>query len=445
MQISRIVRWQNFTISLMLTGICLILGSYSQKFYIQWDMTTQARHSLTRESKAIVKLLDHPVRILTIMGPNKTQRMAVKNLVEKYQTQKPDISLEFLNPETSPARVRTLKANTNGEVIIYYGDEEQRIHSLSERILSNALRRLAQPTVRRVLFVSGHQERKPLGHKNSDYYELLSRLADTGFSFGEISLVTQPIIPEDTNLLVIAGPIDKYFPGEVASILNYLGRGGSLLWLRESGSTNTELNALDIELGISPLPGRIVEANSQLFNIDSPTFVVVNQYPANPVTVDFNSITLFPEAIGLNVLPMQEQTIRPLLRSSDNSWTELGEIEGQIKFDENTRETRGPVLLGITIDRERSNGNQRIAVIGDADFMANTWLGNGGNRTFSERLFNWLTADEHMVDLSSMVAPDREISIGNTTVLVMASVFLILLPLILFFLAFLNWRTRKNG
>ncbi len=446
MQASKIVRWQNLTITLMLTGICLIAGSYSQKYYKQWDVTAQDRHTLSDTSKAVINLLEHPLKVLAILGPSEKPRSAVKDLIARYQAHKPDIELDFLNPETNPSRVQTLGANPEGEIIFYYNNEnEQRINQLSERVISNALLRLARPDNRRVLFVTGHQERQATGKRNKDYNELFSRLSEIGFIVGKISLVTQPVIPDDTDLLVIAAPIDNYFPGEVASILSYLGTGGNLLWLREPDLHNNGLNALELELGVSFLAGKIVEANSRLFNVDSPTFVIVNQYPANPVTVDFDSITLFPEAAGLRVLAIQEQTIRPLVTSSENSWTETGEIEGQVKFDENSEETRGPIVLGVTMERNRLSRNQRIAVIGDADFMANTWLGNGGNRAFSERLLGWLTAGDRTLNITSFSAPDLQIIISNSSVLTMAISYLVVFPLILFIVAFLVWHTRRRG
>lgn len=445
MQSRTIIRWQNLLFSMLLASLCLVLGWYSQQYYTQWDITAHSRHSLSDTSKAVLKMLDGPVNALVVMGPEKSQRDAVTTLFEKFQTQKTDINLEFLNPETSPKRVEKLNVNPGGEIILGYGDQEQRIRILSERSVTNALQRLARPANRKVLFVTGHKERNPVAEGNRDYAAIHSRLAATGFTFDTISLVSVPTVPESTDLLVIAAPQEKYFPGEVASILNYLGSGGNLLWLQEPEQADTGLKALEIELGVNTLPGVIVDANTQLFNIDTPTFAVINEYVTNPVTADFSSITLFPEAVGLDVLPMQGRTILPLLQTSENSWTELGPIENAVAFDENSEERRGPLTLGVTINRDREIGKQRIAVIGDADFMANTWLGNGGNLAFGERLFNWLSTDDSMLEFNSEPAPDKQVTIPAAALLTMAALFLLGAPVVMFSIAFFAWRRQKKA
>lgn len=445
MQGLSIVRWQNILFSLILTALCVVIGWYSHRYSASWDLTSQQRHSLNTTSTAVLSLFEEPINALVVMGPNQTQRDAVKSLFAKYQKHKTDISVEFLNPETNPKQVEDLDAHAGGEVILSYKNQEQRIRSLSERTLTNALQRLVRTSSRKVLFINGHRERDPAGTGNTDYAEIGSALSSTGFIFSTTSLVTQPTIPEDTDLLVIAAPRESYFPGEVASILNYLGNGGNLLWLREPGKHDTGLRALEIELGVSKLPGLIVEANTRLFNIDSPTFAIINEYSPNTVTADFSSITLYPEAAGLDILPMQDRTIRPLLQTSENSWTETGPIEGEVAFNENSEEIRGPITIGVTIDRDREIAKQRIAIIGDADFLANTWLGNGGNREFTERLFNWLASDDAMLDFQSTHSKDKKIEIGNSALISIAVLFLAVIPLFMFSLAFFAWHRQRKG
>ena len=296
-----------------------------------------------------------------------------------------------------------------------------------------------------VKFVTGHEERSPTALTNSGYSDIASRLTSIGFTIETVSLVSKPSIPESTDIVVVAAPSEKYFPGEVASLLNYVSSGGNLLWLHEPAHPNTGLRALEIELGITPLTGVIVDANAQLFNVDTPTFAVVDQYLPHPLNAGFNSITLFPEAVGLDILPMQDSSLRPLLQTSKSSWTETGPIEGEVVFNPNTEEVAGPVNLGITIERNRSHRNQRIVVLGDADFMANTWLGNGGNQAFTERVFNWLGADDTMLQYTANLAPDKQITLGNNSLLVLAITFLIAIPISMFGLAFLSFHKQRKG
>lgn len=440
-----IVRWQNILFSLLLTTICLVLGWYSHQHYRQWDITAESRHSLTETSIAVLEMLDGPVNVLAVMGPEKNQRDAVEEIFQKFMRRKNDLYLKYLNPETNPSRTTELKADPAGEIILNYGQQEQRIRSLSERSLTDALQRLARPADRTVRFVTGHQERSPSAVTNSNYSDITSRLAAIGFNFETISLVSEPSVPQNTDLLVIAAPREKYFPGEVASVLNYISQGGNLLWLHEPGTKNIGLRALEIELGVSPLAGVIVDANAKLFNVDTPTFAVIDHHLSHPINDGFNSITLFPEAAGLDILPMQDSSVSPLVQTSKSSWTETGPIEGEVGFDAGTEEVAGPINLGITIERDRGQQKQRIAVLGDADFMANTWLGNGGNQAFTERLFNWLGTDDNMLQFTSNIAPDKQLNLSDNSLILLAVTFLIAIPLFMLILAFISFRKLRVG
>lgn len=440
-----IARWQNVIFALLLAAICLLIGSYSQQFYKQWDLTASGRHSLSTTSEAVLALLSGPVEVIAVASPAPTQRDAIRDLLGRYQQRKDDLSLTFVNPETEPGRVEQLGANPAGELLVQYAGREQRLNVLTEQAFTDALQRLARPEKRRVRFVSGHRERNPGGTANTDYGTLMSRLNNIGFEVSTISLVTQPVVPADTDLLVIAAPRDRYFPGEVASLLNYLSSGGNLLWLREPGQQTTGLKALEIELGVSELDGIIIEANTQLFEIDTPTFAVVDQYPAHPVTAEMASVTLFPEAAALDIQALQTGQVSLMLQTSVNSWTETGPVAGEVRLDEDRNEVRGPLTLAVSIERERGNADQRIAVVGDADFMANTWLGNGGNQALAERLFNWLTADDTLLQFERIGAADRQLTLSNTAILALAGLFLLALPLVFLGAAARVWRRARKG
>ena len=76
-----------------------------------------------------------------------------------------------------------------------------------------------------------------------------------------------------------------------------------------------------------------------------------------------------------------------------------------MRFDAGGDETEGPLLLGMTIERDvrRQPGgeSQRIAILGDADFGSSQFLGNGGNQMFAESLMLWLTGDSNESDFNT--------------------------------------------
>ena len=53
-------------------------------------------------------------------------------------------------------------------------------------------------------------------------------------------------------------------------------------------------------------------------------------------------------------------------------------------------------------------------MIGDGDFLSNSFLGNGGNREFGQRVFDWLLGDDDQITVPDKSAPDRVLSLTQS-------------------------------
>lgn len=443
--------WLANTTSLLLTLVVASLLYLGNRWHAEADISASSRHSLSAQSIRTVSSFDSDIKVTAVVGPDPVQREAVETLVAQYRKHNKKLQLEFVNPETNPARVRELDANPGGELIISTGENQQyrekRLQSLSERSVTGALTQLSRSANRRVAFVTGHDERTTERQTNSDFSELASRLTEVGLNTSEISLVTNPTIPEDVDLLVIAAPSKRYFPGEVATLLNYISAGGNLLWLIDE-EHDVGLKALSADLGIDPLPGVLLDASSSSYGADNPTFAVIDHsnLPDHIVNRTLGNPLLLPAATALNVTPLAGQSIQPLFFSSEQSWTESGPVAGAVRFDENSTEQRGPLLLAVALQRQTQSGaEQRMAVIGDADWLASQWIGNGANLEYAERLFNWLAADEAQLEFATALPDDAIINPASRTILMMGGGFLFGLPILFLTIAALLWRRQRNG
>jgi len=435
---------------LVITGTLIILG---QRLQTEKDLSSSARHSLSAQSIETVRSLEDNVEIIAVMGPDATQRQAVEALVSRYRKYQPAIDLSFVNTETQPARVRELDAAVGGELILRTVNpedpREERLQNLSERSMTEALTRLSRNQDREVAFVTGHGERVTSRVTNSDFSELAKRLQRVGLKTREISLVTEPVVPDSVDLLVIAAPRQEFFPGEVASVLQHISNGGNLLWLLDE-KLETGLDALQIELGVEPIAGTLLDASSAAYGADSPTFAIVEagSLPAHPVNINLGNPLLFPAPTALDVIPLAGQDIQPLIFSGEQSWTESGPVSGEVRFDDNGLERRGPLLLGATITRSKAldgSAEQRIAIIGDADWFASQWIGNAANLEYGERLFNWLTADEQQLAFNTVQPADAFINPSSRSILIMGGGFLVFLPALFLIIAGTLWQRQRRG
>ena len=72
---------------------------------------------------------------------------------------------------------------------------------------------------------------------------------------------------------------------------------------------------------------------------------------------------------------------------------------------------------------------QRVVVIGDADFLSNAVVGNGGNLDLGLNLVRWLAQDDALLDIPPRVAPDRQFDLPRPVAVTLGLTFLVILPL----------------
>ncbi|MFK7890832.1 MAG: GldG family protein [Granulosicoccus sp.] len=435
-------------LSLLLVATVLAVLWFTQRYTVAWDLTANQRHSLSPTTVAVLESSSLPVNLIAVLGPDPQQRQALIDLVARFQAIKPDISLAFINPETSPAQARALNAAPGGELILQTSERERRLQRLSERSLTSSFQQLMRDGDRDIAFITGHGERSPERLSNDDWQLMAERLAAIGLVSREISLVSEPYLDDSIDLLVIADPKLPYFPGEIASINDYVQRGGNLLWLSELPSgkdTGPGLDLLTANLGVDILPGTVIDTASQQLAADSPDFVLLDRFPRHPVTVNLTSPLLLPQAAAIAVTPLAGQIELPLLQTPESSWTEMGVLQGAVQFDANTDEIAGPLLLGVTIERQLASDVQRFAIIGDADFAASQFVGNGSNQSFTEALVLWLTGDSDEVDFVFQKAPDSELILDKQSIIYLSLLCLVLIPALLVSIAlWVRWWRRKE-
>lgn len=438
---------QHSLIALLLIGIALAVIWIGSRINMSFDATANKRHALSQQTINAVSALSGPVDITAVVGPDPIQRNNLTELISRYQTHNPLISLQFVNPETNPEQARSLNAAPGGELILTGMGREQRLQSVSERALTGALRQLNREGDRKIAFITGHEERDPAIAAAGNWSVLAKRLQRIGLVSDTLSLVTNPRIPDDIDVLVIADPRRPYFPGEIASLLQYINQGGSLLWLIETDlnkQTGSGLSALALELGIEPLPGLVIDTASQNAT-NSPAFVVLNAFSQHPVTQGLTSPVLLPQTRALSVTALAGQSLLPVLQTPESSWTETGALEGEVRFNENTEEQRGPLPIAVSIERLINEKNQRIIVMGDADFASDQFIGNGANFAFAESTMLWLSGETDALNFVTQAAPDADLILNNKQVITISVLFLFCIPLLLLLTAaILAWRQRRS-
>lgn len=440
-----------------LFGLLLVLaagatGYLSTRYAHRADWTANGRTSLSAESRAVLAKLDGPVEIVSYANPQGDLRQTVAGFLQRYQMVKPDLTLRFVDPQLDPAKMRELGITVDGALILHYKDREQRLDELSERSLTNALERLLRGSDRIVAFVTGDGERRADGQANADLGTFMMQLEARGMRAVPLNFAQVGAVPEHTDLVVLASPGLALPPGAVQALVTYVQNGGNLLWLTEPANDDLGLDPLAAALGVRVLPGVLVDGSGTALGLHDPRLIALGDYPPQAITRGFALTTLFPQVSALARVTQGGWAIQPFLRSGAQSWTEFQPIDNtkasDIRFDAASGELKGPLDFGFALSRlspSPDKSEQRAVVIGDGDFLSNSFLGNGGNRALGERVFDWLLGDDKLVELPPRGAPDRLLEISQTELNALSFGFLVVLPLLLLLIGgLIAWRRRRR-
>ncbi len=447
------LRIQNIAFIILLSISIALLAGLSNKYNFESDWTKNNRNTLSDVSIKLLQQIPAPVKITTFIpdGNLLSNRQYIKELVGKYQKYKKNITLEIINPDTAPDLVRQLKVTSYGEVVVEYEGRNEHITQLKEQTLSNTLQRLLRQGERRLLFVTGHGERKPDGRANYDWNDFSEKLKIKGITTELLKLNETPNIP-DVAAIVIASPQVDYLPGEVKLIIDYVKRGGNVLWVQEPGNSLFGLQPLAELLGINFYPGTIVDPTAQMMNVNDPSFSIVTNYPTHAITRDFQYISIFPKAVGIIHAAVKEDWLaKPFLQTVARSWSETGVLKGAIDYNADT-DIVGPLTIGLSLTRkgkeetaDKNSKKQRIVILGDGDFLSNTYLGNQGNLNIGHNIINWISNDDSFISIPSSSAADSQINISDLMGAIIGLFFLIILPLALLVSGTLIWYKRRSA
>ncbi len=420
-----------------------LAGWLSNRHVQQWDWSAAGRNSLSHTSQELLARLREPLHITSFAPESPELRHRIRNIIERYRRYRPDIRFSFVNPDRQPELVRQLGIRVMGELRLEYQGRAENLSTISEEAMSNTIQQLMQGQQRWVGVIEGHGERHSDGKANHDLGGFGEELQRKGYQLRQLNLATSMEIPGNLSVLIIASPQVEYLPQEVEKIQHYLEAGGNLLWLLEPG-TNHGLGKLKQMLGLHILPGTIVDANSASMHLQDPAMALVPRYPEHPATGNFELITVYPHAAAIEAVGDNGWQSTPLLSTLSGSWNETGPIKGEVRRNQEQGEIAGPLNIGIAFSRKLGQGVQNVMVIGDGDFLANSYLGNGGNLNLGLNLVRWLSSDNQLLDIPARTAPDLKLELTRLESSIIGLGFLLVLPLLFLTAGALIWWRRRQ-
>jgi ABC-type uncharacterized transport system involved in gliding motility auxiliary subunit len=332
---------------LVILGLINFLGvRYSKRV----DLTENQLFTLSPQTQEVLESLDQPVKVWVFaLTPNPNDR----RLLENYQQQSSQFSFEYVDPQARLGLAREFGVREAGEVYLEKGENRTFLQQiaqepLSERRVTNGIGQIATERLPKVYFLQGHGERS-LDSVQGGFSQALGSLSDENYAAEPLNLAETPNIPEDTSVLVLAGPQRQLLASEVTALENYLQRKSGLLLLLDP-DTDPGLDSLLQEWGVVLDDRLIVDPNGQAAGVNA-AVTIVTQYGVHPITEEFGAgISFYPLARPIGVSEAPDVAASPLLLTGDRVQAQPIPEEGELNFDPSLP-PQGSLTLGVALSR----------------------------------------------------------------------------------------------
>jgi len=451
-----------FMVSIFVGSIILVNG-ISINNYKSIDTTALGQFTLTVQTQDVLKAVTKPVKALCFFVPEKDTygiNTYASDLLTAYQEFTDSLSIEYIDPDQHPDRARQYKI-TQYQTVVFESEGKTRLVPPSEIIVfssegipvaleaehsfTSAILEVTGQAQKKVYFLTGHGE----ADINSTYSAAHSGLRDDLYLVDTLDLITNPTIPNDCAVLVIASPRSPLTPMEIETIDSYIKAGGQALILADPGYPDNIIQLVS-PWGLYLSDGTIIDPTSSVApHKDMPLVTAERNYFA--LTTGLNIISYFPGAIGL--IPQEEipasVEMEPLVYTSRDSWLEKDFDPAKEPVYDEGIDVKGPLAIGVVLAAPPTDGGQssgkivRLILIGDSDFASNEHYQEVNNSDLFLNCINWLAEETQLISIRRTVLPFRRLVVNPDKANFINYSSLILPPLLVLMVGGIIWWRRR--
>ncbi len=401
--------------SVTFIGLSNYLAASSE---LRWDVTKDKQHTLSVNTIEFLGALGREVQLTAFVvgAPPKY----LQDLFKEYERNSNGfVTTEIIDPIEQVAYAAKFGNVVNSQeqkVIVQSGSNRKDVdfsHSpLSEEFLTNAIVS-ASRAEKTVYFLTGHGEYSIENEDNTGLSKFAQLLTDNNIISKPLMLGISRSIPEDCDVLIIAGPKSDLSKDEEGVIEAYLLAGGDALFLIEHTfvttpdktlsvdqlAKNPDLNALLNQWGLQVEPDIVVDITNYVGeDVGSPATKNYQNHKAITEGLDY---TFYIRPRSITLLEKRHPNIKHAVIASTasptNSWAETNR-NLEIRFDKGT-DTAGPVPFSYVVIDEKNaadmknvkTSDTRLIVFTDADFLTNVYIDQYSNAQMGLNVVNWLS------------------------------------------------------
>jgi ABC-type uncharacterized transport system involved in gliding motility auxiliary subunit len=416
--------------SIAFIAIMVIVNIVANQYKYSYDATKAQVHTLSPQSKQVVKELDQKIEIIGFFSSSEFgQQKRFEELLDQYKRETNMISYKVIDPDSQPLEAMAYEQPYQG-LLIKTETRSERVFSAQEQDITGAILKVTSDTPKTIYFLSGHQEHDPDASGNDGYSTVAGQLRDQNYEVKtlDLALITDTI-PSDATVIVIAGPQKMLLKEELAQLQAYLDGGGRAL-IMEDPFSEADLSALLSHWQVRFENGIVID---QMRYVENPTYPATDSYQYSTITQDMNGlISVFPLARGVlqtGDASSTDITYTPLVETSAQSW---GETSQEVA-ERDAADISGPLVLAASVESQPmltagsddSGAKTRIVLIGDSDFASNATADIPGNGVLFMNAINWLAEEEQLIAIGPKDTAGQPVSFDEVAnnLICFASIF----------------------
>lgn len=385
--------------------IVVIVQALSARHNYRYDVTVNKRFSLADQTESVLQSLEKDLWIWGFYSPGAENGAHAEELLSQYAHGSSHLRYELVDPDRNPVRASDLGVEDYGTVVLQYGNRRERITTLTEESLTNAIVRVTRSDAKAVYFVTGHGEKQIDSSDPGEVSAAKDALRDGNYDVRALSLFDEPGVPDNCVVLVVAGPETDYFDSETSKIGAYLERGGDAVFMLDARVDVPNLEELLAQYGVGVENDVVIDPYSRILGGDY-TVPVVADYAPHAITRDLDLATFFPMARSVTIdeqLPTGT-TAQYLARTGKSAWgeTDLEGVSGGQAIRDDT-DTPAPLPVALVASKPASppsgdsSGESTIVLFGDSDFVANAHFNAAGNSDLFLNTVNFLAEENDLI------------------------------------------------
>ncbi len=409
-----------------------MISVMSVRYKTRIDLTGDSRYSLSAQTIKILKSLEKEVEVIAFYRSDERSRQAMHDLLKEFSYHTPKFNFWFVDPDRRPIETAKYGVTSYRTTLIRYGDKQETVGFESEEKITNALLKVTSTDVKTIYFLKGHGEKDLTDEEKVGYKLAREAIEGENYKVSDLLLINETAVPDDTTVLVVAGPKKDILPGELKKIEEYVNGGGSVLFLLDP------LMAPDISahlkgFGFTVGNDIIIDKKSKMMGANYLTPVVMEYNQKHMIGKDFEFVTFFPVSRSVEIEEDPATGRYNLAKTGSSSWAkskgtlEEEEVEFNAELDQ-----PGPINLAAvsvikvessedaeTVEqysslKEGMNRWGRIITIGDSDFAGNAYLNMMGNKDFFLNTISWLAQETALVSVRKKSSELSPLTLSDT-------------------------------